>query len=144
MQTFDIKSYEQQSAIEHGGLNWIIPLKLLAFICPASERSSKYPALTPELYSNLFKTLGITDIIRLNNKTYEASRFIRYGFNHHELFFLDGSCPSDAVVQIFLDIVDNAVGAVAVHCKAGLGRTATLIGCYAIKYFNFTGLEFIG
>ena len=142
--TFNLQEYEQYSNVSSGGLNWIIPSKMLAFICPATERSSKYPALTPELYAGLFKTLGVTDVVRLNNKTYEAERFLKYGFRHTDLYFLDGSVPSEGIVQQFIDIADRTVGAVAVHCKAGLGRTATLIGCYAIKYFGFTGLEFIG
>lgn len=144
LDTFDLKSYEHMSSIENGGLNWIVPNKLLAFVCPANERTAKYPALTPELYTSLFKTLGITDVIRLNNKTYEAERFERYGFNHTELYFLDGSIPNENIVSRFIDLVDKAQGGVAVHCKAGLGRTATLIGCYAMKHFGFTGLEFIG
>ena len=32
----------------------------------------------------------------------------------------------------------------AVHCKAGLGRTGTLIGCYAMKHFKFPATFFIG
>ena len=142
--TFDSKLYDQLSAVETGGLNWIIPHKLLAFVCPASERSSKYPALVPEQYSALFKSINVTDVIRLNNKTYEAERFTKLGLNHWELYFLDGSVPNESIITSFTNIVDRTAGAVAVHCKAGLGRTATLIGCYAIKNFGFTGLEFIG
>lgn len=30
------------------------------------------------------------------------------------------------------------------HCKAGLGRTGSLIGCYAIKHYHFNAADFIG
>jgi len=32
----------------------------------------------------------------------------------------------------------------AIHCKAGLGRTGTLIGLYAMKHFKFPAAAFIG
>ena len=32
-------------------------------------------------------------------------------------------------------------GAIAVHCKAGLGRTGCLIGCYIMKHYKFTAEE---
>ena len=83
-------------------------------------------------------------VIRLNNKTYEASGFTNNGIKHHDLFFTDGAAPSLAIVEEFLNIVEKEKGAVAVHCKAGLGRTGCLIGCYAMKHYHFNAADFIG
>lgn len=59
----------------------------------------------------------MTTIVRLNKKIYDAKRFTDAGFDHHELFFNDGSTPSDTITLKFLSIVEQAKGAVAVHCK---------------------------
>jgi cell division cycle 14 len=142
--TFDLNEYEKLTRVESGGLNWIIPKKLLAFSAPAAEGKPKDKALTPEQYSKIFRNLGVTTVVRLNKEHYDHCRFISSGLQFVDLYFLDGSVPPDEIVRQFLDIVERQRGAIAVHCKAGLGRTGTLIGCYAIKNHGFTGPEFIG
>ena len=72
---------------------------------------------------------------------YKAEAFSKGGFHHHDLFFPDGSCPSSDIVLKFLSIVENEPGGVAVHCKAGLGRTGVLICCYMMKHYGFTAKE---
>ena len=60
------------------------------------------------------------------------------------MFFIDGSTPPQNIVDEFLKISEAEPGALAIHCKAGLGRTGTLIGLYAMKHFKFPAEDFIG
>mmetsp|Transcript_5349 Transcript_5349/g.5306 ORF Transcript_5349/g.5306 Transcript_5349/m.5306 type:complete len:314 (-) Transcript_5349:28-969(-) len=143
-QRFDLQFTEFHEKIENGDISWIIPGKLLAFSCPSERKEMGICNYTPEEYSSLFRKLGVSAVVRLNNKTYDEQRFIRNGINLFELFFVDGSVPSEEIVNRFNSIVEMEIGAVAVHCKAGLGRTGTLIGCYAIKNYHFPAEEFIG
>lgn len=76
-----------------------------------------YPLHAPEAYFPYFRKHNITTVIRLNKKIYEAKRFTDGGFEHYDLFFIDGSTPSDNIVRRFLNICENAEGAIAVHCK---------------------------
>ncbi|XP_077571513.1 dual specificity protein phosphatase CDC14C-like isoform X1 [Stigmatopora nigra] len=142
---FDVEQYEHYERVENGDFNWIIPGKFLAFSGPhpKSKIENGYPLHAPEAYIPYFRKHNITSVIRLNKKMYDARRFTDSGFEHHDLFFVDGSTPDDAIVRKFLNICENAEGAIAVHCKAGLGRTGTLIGCYMMKHYCMTAAEVI-
>ncbi|XP_019565607.3 mucin-5AC isoform X2 [Aedes albopictus] len=142
---FDAHQYEYYERVENGDFNWIVPDKFLAFCGPHSKSrlDNGYPIHAPETYFEYFRKYNVTTIIRLNVKIYDAARFTNAGFTHHDLFFVDGSTPNDAILKKFLTICEQADGGIAVHCKAGLGRTGTLIGAYLIKHYNFNALEAI-
>ncbi|XP_026486307.1 dual specificity protein phosphatase CDC14A-like [Vanessa tameamea] len=142
---FDAEQYLFYEKVENGDLNWIVPAKMLAFSGPhhRSRLDRGYPLHSPEHYHEYFKKHNVTTIVRLNKKSYDAKQFTTHGFEHRELFFVDGSVPSDLIVNRFIRIAEAAKGAVAVHCKAGLGRTGTLIACYMMKHHGFTAREAI-
>jgi len=144
--TFNVRDYEHYEKVENGDLNWIIPGKFVAFSEPVDmpRDSDGFRRFTPEDYIPIFKKFGVTRVIRLNNKQYDEQRFIQNGIKHTDLFFVDGSCPDDNIIDEFLSIVEQEKGAVAVHCKAGLGRTGTLIAAYAMKHYKFNAADFIG
>uniref|UniRef100_A0A8C6HRD9 CDC14 cell division cycle 14B n=1 Tax=Mus spicilegus TaxID=10103 RepID=A0A8C6HRD9_MUSSI len=143
--SFNLDEYEHYEKAENGDFNWIIPERFLAFCGPHSRSrlESGYHQHSPETYIPYFKNHNVTTIIRLNKRMYDAKRFTDAGFDHHDLFFPDGSTPAESIVQEFLDICENVKGAIAVHCKAGLGRTGTLIGCYLMKHYRMTAAESI-
>lgn len=143
--SFNQEEWEKYEDLENGNMNWIIPGKLLAFSSPFTSgefikcSNINYP--TVDKIIPTFQKLGITHIIRLNKQFYDASVFRDAGFHHTELYFPDGSTPPQTIVEKFLEIMDSD-DVIALHCKAGLGRTGTLAACYLIKK-GFTASEAI-
>eukprot|EP00760_Papus_ankaliazontas_P008165 PhM_4_TR13680/c0_g1_i1/m.75396/K06639/CDC14; cell division cycle 14 len=137
--TFDVSEYHHYEQIVNGDFNWIIPNRILAFSGPGSPHT----CYTSEQYCKLFRRLGVNTIIRLNNKTYDRAGFVQSGFQHHDLYFDDGSAPSEEILRKFLAVVGNPGTVAAVHCKAGLGRTGTLIAMHAMRTFGFNARESI-
>lgn len=116
---FDAEEYEYYERVEYGDLNWIVPNKFVAFCGPhnRSKIDNGYPCHAPETYFNYFRQNNVSTIIRLNLKLYNAARFSNAGFDHKELFFTDGSKPTDLILKNFLQICEEAKGGIAVHCK---------------------------
>lgn len=144
---FDLEEYRHYEQVQNGDLNWVIPNKIIAFAGPSrkNEYTRGYKSWRPEDYWNYFSRSDVTDVVRLNNDSgrpgYEASQFVMGGYNHHDLCFPDGTCPTDDIVEAFLQICESSEGVVAIHCKAGLGRTGVLIGLYLMKHYSFTAKE---
>lgn len=139
---FNVEEYEHFEYVENGDLNWILPGKFVAF-CTPSSGTGREQNLTPEEYVKIFKPMKVTAVVRLNNPIYDGSKFKTAGINHYDLEFEDGSCPDDEKWQRFITIAEKEP-CLAVHCKAGLGRTGTMIGLYIMKHYRFPADAFIG
>ena len=94
--------------------------KFLAFAGPhnKSRIENGYPFHAPDHYFLYFHSHSISTIIRLNKRMYEAKKFTDAGFDHKDLFFIDGSTPSDSIIKRFLTICEQAKGGIAIHCKS--------------------------
>ncbi|KAM3182986.1 hypothetical protein ACTXT7_011243 [Hymenolepis weldensis] len=116
---FDLEDYEYNEKVENGDLSWIVPNKFIAFSGPHARTmmDNGYPMHAPEFYLPYFKKNNVTNVIRLNQKMYDSSKFTRAGISHHDLIFPDGSVPSKLITRQFLEICESAPGVIAVHCK---------------------------
>eukprot|EP00928_Gymnodinium_smaydae_P088965 TRINITY_DN72998_c0_g1_i1.p1 TRINITY_DN72998_c0_g1~~TRINITY_DN72998_c0_g1_i1.p1 ORF type:complete len:414 (-),score=37.98 TRINITY_DN72998_c0_g1_i1:444-1685(-) len=144
--SFDINTYECYGNFDYYGLHWLIPKKVMAFAGPSDSpvNARGFKNFAPRDYIRLFREADVSLVIRLNSAEYDKREFIDNGIEHLDLYFEDGSCPKQDVIEAFMDAVNRAPGAVAVHCKAGLGRTGTLIALYAMRYYQMRAREFIG
>eukprot|EP00961_Rhodomonas_salina_P035399 476653-Rhodomonas_salina.1 len=142
--TFDCEEFEDLEDPDFGDVS-LIGDKFLAFRGPAMAGDEHDDwAVAPSFYFDMFKELGVTTIIRLNEpECYDKADFENAGFKVHDLEFADCTCPPPSHVKKFLDIVDGAEGKVAVHCKAGLGRTGTMIALWMMKHKSFSAKEAI-
>ena len=53
---------------------------------------------------------------------YESTRFTDAGFRHHELYFPDGSCPPDHILQQFLAISEQDPGGLVCRLQQHLSK----------------------
>jgi cell division cycle 14 len=144
---FDSGAYQYLDAPDKADMHIVSP-KFVAFKGPSDARRNSLteaPTFTPRHYSEVFRDEGVTAVVRLNEPTtYKKERFEREGFRHYDLYFDDCTVPSREIVDKFFSIAEQEEGKVAVHCRAGLGRTGTLIAIYFMKHYGWTASECIG
>lgn len=159
--------YEKFERVDMGDFNWITP-HFLAFASPQHEpvgptpRDSSEFAALPSTISQLpscslptpfkqvlahFSSRNVGLVVRLNSELYNSAYFTALGISHMDMIFEDGTCPSLPLVRRFIKLAHEMITVkdkgIAVHCKAGLGRTGCLIGAYLIYRHGFTANEAI-
>ena len=152
IELYDMDEYSHYNNPLEGDLHAVVPGKLFAFKGPKTLpdelefqdlRGCRHFA--PCFYSDIFADeMGISTVIRLNEGSYDPSAFTSRGIHFLDLEFEDCTEPPMHIILEFLQVVERAPGAVAVHCKAGLGRTGTLIALYMMKHHGFSAREAIG
>ena len=75
---FNITDYQYYEKVENGDMNWIIPGKFLAFSTPVDSTEAQEYTFSPDYYVPIFKKIGVTMVVRLNNKEYNAEVILRH------------------------------------------------------------------
>jgi cell division cycle 14 len=153
---FNYDNYSELDNPLNADMHEIIPGKLLALRGPRDldrgaawedsvcESGTVTRSFSPKHYIDIFKQFDVQAVIRLNRAEYDSKTFVDAGIAVAELYFEDCTSPPVNIVAKFLAIAEALPGALAVHCKAGLGRTGTLIGLYMMKHHGFSAREAIG
>lgn len=160
-------SYERYERVDQGDFNWITP-QFVALASPQHKPIESIPR-TSSLWDTLPKTVEdvkksalptpfknvlthfhrekVGLIVRLNSELYSPSYFEAMGIQHLDMIFDDGTCPPLSMVKKFIRLAHEMITVkgkkIAIHCKAGLGRTGCLIGAHLIYRHGFTANEVI-
>ena len=107
---------------------WVIPGKLLA-----GDHPGLYPGRTQQRVASLIQA-GILCAVSLSTVE-EGEPYARWlqvrSFPVHDMM----TPSTERMIQI-LDAIDAEAqeGAVYVHCRAGLGRTGLVVGCFLVRH----------
>ncbi|KAK7207169.1 dual specificity protein phosphatase [Myxozyma melibiosi] len=149
MREFNLEEYETYERVEMGDFN-TIPPHFVAFASPqyniAPDQTPQKQPLAVRNVLDFFVENGVDVVVRLNSPLYDKRLFENRGISHVDMIFEDGTCPEMDTVRNFIGICTEVVDEnkmIAVHCKAGLGRTGCLIGAYLIYRYGFTANEVI-
>lgn len=137
LNNFNIEDYEYLTDYSQRDMN-IIANKFIAMTCPSQKN----------IYDvcNELKKRNVKLVIRLNeNNNYDSKIFETQNIDVLDLYFDDYSVPSIKIIKKFMNAVNNIEYSdkVAIHCRAGLGRTGILICIWLIIKLNFKPAEAI-
>jgi len=141
---FNTAEYLRLNQLDQGDMNWIIPGKILAMSSPSTN--TRDGGLKPSYFFPVFRLHRVRTVVKLNEKMYSSHLFEEEGIKVEDLEYPDGSNPYDDTIVDFIRICDKELQsgrAVAVHCRAGLGRTGTLIGLYIMYKHGWTAKQTI-
>lgn len=113
---------------------WVVPRRLLAGAYPGARDAADAEARVAR-----FLEAGVTTFVDLT----EAGELAPYalllpdGVRTIRKAVQDFSCPRPGEMDRILDLIDAELESgeiVYVHCRGGLGRTGTVVGCWLVRH----------
>ncbi len=111
------------------GFHWIVPGRLAGCAEPGLTTPIDYDL-------DLLVRIGVTHLITLTEKDLDQAALARHGLKNIHLPVFDRETPSIAQSYMLLRRMQRLLDesqVIAVHCKAGIGRTGTILAAWLIR-----------
>lgn len=136
--------------LPHGNSYWVVPGRVIAGEYPGDADSTKASRkVRQHLEAGVRFFVDLTEEGELipydDILASEASRLGISKFEYRRFEIPDVSIPhSDELTASVLDAIDRGsreLPTVYIHCRGGVGRTGTIVGCYFKRHLGFSGDE---
>lgn len=116
------------------GFRWIVPNRLAG--CPEPGVSSPI-----DYDMSLLRGVGVTHLLTLTETDLDQEALARNGLKNLHISIFDREAPSipQAYMVVYrMQAILNQGGVLAVHCRAGIGRTGTMLAAWLIREGGLT------
>jgi atypical dual specificity phosphatase len=116
------------------GFNWIVPGKLAGCAAPGVSAPIEHDL-------SVLARIGITQLVTLTETDLDQEALHRHRLKNIHLSIFDGEAPSIRQTHMLLVRMQKLIEAgevLAVHCRAGLGRTGAMLAAWMIKEGGLT------
>lgn len=112
----------------YNDIDWVLPGVLMASVEPTGLR-----------YLERVRSMGVNSALNLTEDDWPEDWIKGSGMDYHHIPVEDFGVPTrdQALEAVSWIRAHLGKGAVMVHCRAGLGRTGTIIGVYLVE----TGMD---